>query len=72
MKQRQWKITRQFVEHPDAQRRWDQAYQCFMSWTPGSTLSPKTEVAQRAQEESDENSCVCPSLDSAPEPDANH
>jgi hypothetical protein len=72
MKQRQWKINRQFVERPDAQRRFDQAYQCLMSWTPGPTSSPKTEVAQTPQEESDENSRVRPSLHPASDPVANH
>lgn len=27
MKQRQWQVRRQFLETPDAQRRWDLAYQ---------------------------------------------
>ena len=27
MKARQWKTKRQVIDHPDAQQRWDQAYQ---------------------------------------------
>jgi hypothetical protein len=72
MKQRQWKTTRQFVERPEAQRRWDQADQCLMSWTPSPVLSPKIEVAQTTQEKSDENSRGRPSLNPTPEPNANH
>ena len=72
MKHRQWKSTRQFLERPDAQRRWDQAYQSLMSWTQGPTPSPVAEVAQATQEESDENSRLCSRLDPAPDSDANH
>ncbi len=72
MKQRQWKTTRQLVERPDAQRRWDQAYQCLMSWTPGPMPSPVAEGVQATQEESDENSRVRSRLHPAPGPDANH
>ncbi len=72
MKHRQWKITRQFLERPDAQRRWDQAYQCLMSWTPGPTPSTIAEEAQATQEESDENSRLRPRLHPASDPDANH
>jgi hypothetical protein len=72
MKQRQWKTTRQFVERPDAQRRFDQAYQCLMSWTPAPTPSPVTQVAQATQEESDENSRLRASLYPASGTNANH
>ena len=72
MKQRQWKTTRQLVERQDAQRRWDQVYQCLMSWTLGPTPSTETEVAQTQQEESDEKSRVRPRLHPASDADANH
>jgi hypothetical protein len=72
MKQRQWKTTRQFLERPDAQRRWDQAYQSLMNWTLAPTPSPVAEGAQATQEESDENSRLRSRLDPAPDPDANH
>jgi hypothetical protein len=72
MKHRQWKTTRQLVERPDAQRRWDQAYQCLMSWTLGLTPSTLSEIAQAPQGEPDENSCLRPRLHPASEPDANH
>ena len=72
MKQRQWKTTRQFVAYPDAQRRWDQAYQCLLSWTAGPTPSNVIEKAQAKQEESDEHSRLRSCLDPASDPDANH
>jgi hypothetical protein len=72
MKQRQWKTTHQFLERPDAQRRWDQAYQALMNWTLAPTSSPVVEVAQTQQEESDENSRLRPSFHPASDPDANH
>ena len=72
MKHRQWKIKRQLVERPDAQRRIDQAYQCLMSWTPGPKPSSEAQVAQAPQEESDENSRLRPSLHPASGTDANH
>lgn len=55
---RQWKTKRHLVQRPDAQRRWDQAYQCLMNWTLCPTPSTLTEHAQAPQEESDEKSRV--------------
>ncbi len=72
MKQRQWKITRQLVERPDAQRRFDQAYQCLMNWLPAPTSPTVAQVAQAPQEESNENRRLCPSLHPASGTDANH
>ena len=72
MKQRQWKTTRQFVARPDAQRRWDQAYQCLLSWTPGPKPSSEAQVAQVIQEKSDEDSRLRPRFHPASDPDANH
>jgi hypothetical protein len=72
MKHRQWKTTRQFLERPDAQRRFDQAYQCLMSWTLGPTPSTVAEGAQATQEEPDENSRLRSRLHPASDTDANH
>jgi hypothetical protein len=72
MKQRQWKTTRQLVERPDAQHRFDQAYQCLMYWSQGPLSSPAVKFIQVTQEESDENSRLRPRLDPASGPDANH
>jgi hypothetical protein len=72
MKQRQWKTTRQLVERPDAQRRFDQVYQCLMSWTQEPRPSTVAEIAQAKQEESDENRRLRSSLYPTSGPDANH
>ena len=72
MKQRQWKTTRHLVERPDAQRRFDQAYQCLMNWLPAPTSPIVAQVAQAPQEESDEKSRLHPSLHSTSGTDANH
>jgi hypothetical protein len=72
MKQRQWKTTRQLVECPDAQRRWDQAYQCLMYWSQVPLSSTTVKFVQAQQEESDENSCLRPSLHPTSGTNANH
>jgi hypothetical protein len=33
MMKRQWHIRREAVERPDAQGRWDQAYQAILRWS---------------------------------------
>jgi hypothetical protein len=72
MKQRQWKITRRLLACPDAQRRWDQAYQCLMSLTLGPPAPSEAQVAQTPQEESDENRRLRPRFHPTSDPDANH
>ena len=46
MKARQWKTNRQLIEHPDAQRRWDQAYQSLLHWTSTPTQPTVAEPRQ--------------------------
>ncbi len=70
MKHRQWKTKRQFLERPDAQHRWDQAYQSLLHWTQVPTTVSVIKFAQTQQEESDENSRICPSLHSATDTNA--
>jgi len=72
MKHRQWKTTRQFLERPDAQRRWDRAYQYLVQWTADPMSSPVPERVQIDQEEFNENSRLCSRLDPTPGPDANY
>ena len=69
MKARQWKITRQLVTRPDAQRRWDQAYQSLLRWTNTPT---QPTVAEPRQEETDADRRVRPSLYPAASPSADH
>jgi hypothetical protein len=33
MMKRQWRVRREAVERPDAQARWDQAYQAILKWS---------------------------------------
>jgi hypothetical protein len=67
---RQWHIRRQFKAAEDGERRWDQAYQLLLHWSllhdPPPTSAPR--LSQRPGEGSDENRCLCPCLDAAPEP----
>lgn len=36
MKHFEWKLTRQLVEKPAAQQRWDQVYQLLLDWSKPS------------------------------------
>ena len=72
-KQQSRGVCRQFKEHPDGQRRWDQAYQHLLSWaTENQTSEAKaTEIAppqsqqnqQGYQEVPHASSSLCPRLD---------
>jgi hypothetical protein len=35
---RQWRVRRQPQPHPDAQRRWDRAYQLLAEWAQAAPL----------------------------------
>jgi hypothetical protein len=72
MKQRQWKTKRQLVERPDAQRRWDQAYQCLMHWSRDPLSSTTVKSVQVTQEELNEDSRLRPRLHPTSDPDADH
>ena len=65
---RQWQVRHQVVEHPDGQRRWDQAYQAVLRWTQSdvapSQLSPVNLVI--TSEVDHACSSVCASVDPAP------
>jgi hypothetical protein len=67
MKQRQWKTKRQLVERPDAQCRWDQAYQCLLRWTSCPAQLRPTESTEMREEKSDESdrlrTCINPAAD---------
>lgn len=54
---RTWSVRREFQESPDAQQRWDRAFQYLLEWAPvaredGTSTSL---VADSKQEVSDEN-----------------
>ena len=44
MMKRQWRVRREAVERPDAQGRWDQAYQAILRWS----LENEQEAHERA------------------------
>lgn len=50
MKKRQWHVQRQFIEVPDAQQRWDRAYQFLLSWTPSMTPARQAPATDNAGE----------------------
>ncbi len=45
---RHWRVCRQTVAHPDATRRWDQAYQSILQW---SLETQRKSKPQREREE---------------------
>ena len=74
MKRQQWMVRRQPVGHPTAQRRWDRAYQLLLQATaapPGLIAFP---AAPRdvVEESHDASSRLCPGLEPAPGPSADH
>src|SRR2546430_16688035 len=72
MKQRQWKTKRQVVERADAQRHWDQAYQCLMRWTSCSPQPRLTELSETREERSDESGSLCSCLGKAGDANPKH
>jgi hypothetical protein len=72
MKTRPWKITRQLVTHPDAQRRWDQAYQSLLRWTSVPVQSAMIEPDQTNQEEAHADCCVRSGLHPTASPNTDH
>ncbi len=63
---RQWHVRREVVERPDAQARWDRAYQDILRWSLENergheqALIPST---NGKKEEYHEGSALCPGLD---------
>lgn len=75
MKKRHWQVKRHLMEMPDAQQRWDRAYQLLLSWTLSMTPSeqaPTTEnVGEKGLDHHEDcslRSCFHPTTDA----DANH
>jgi len=70
MKKRQWNVRRHTIETVDAERRWDQAYQCLVRWSAGALReSPPRPIRQ---ERSDESRDVCACLYAAASTNADH
>jgi hypothetical protein len=70
MKKRKFSIQRHAVETADAQRRWDQAYQCLVRWS--AVALRESPLRPIRQESSDESSDVCACLYAAAGTNADH
>lgn len=83
----QWHSRRALVMTPDAQQRWDRAYQSLLAWghPPASARpsqedqeardsqeSQESQKSQKSQEEPHARSGVCARLDAEPGADADH
>lgn len=62
MKKRSWRIRRDSVSSPDAQRRWDRAYQLLIEWNRAAPQEQEPDRGVREampQEEYDESGNLC-------------
>lgn len=66
-----WQIVRISCDHPDAQRRWDRAYQLLMAWSSLPTAAPDPPDAH-LQEAPHEHECLCSRIDTSSSPDPDH
>jgi hypothetical protein len=73
MKRQQWTVTRCQVGHPAAERRWDQAFQLLLA-TPAvaADVAVVVPLTGTAEENRHARSRLCPGIDPAPGPGANH
>ena len=63
---RQWRVRREAVERPDAQGRWDQAYQAVLQWSLENERGHEQARAPGAngkEEKYHESGGIRPSLD---------
>lgn len=74
MKRQQWTVRRRPVGHLAARRRWDRAYQLLLQATAAPAGLPALPVTpQEAVEEGRHaSSRLCPGLEPAPGPGADH
>ena len=61
----QWRVRREAVERPDAQARWDQAYQAILKWSLENeqARAPSANAGADGKEEYHESGGVRPGLD---------
>ena len=62
---RQWHVRREAVERPDAQGRWDRAYQDILRWSLQNERGHEQDrlPSTNGKEEYHEGSSLCPGLD---------
>lgn len=46
---RQWRIQRRLLATPDAQQRWDRAYQALLRWTEPTLIAVTTSEHERGE-----------------------
>ena len=68
----QWRACRTFQPHPDAQRRWDRAYQLLLEWTLPPEQATDQLLPHNPTEVAHAHSHVCPCLHPTPGPDTDH
>ena len=67
--ERLWRVHRSTVPSPDAQQRWDLAYQFLLQWSSYPEAADLPAFGYH-QEEQHGNCDLCPSLDTTPTADA--
>ena len=60
---RQWRVPREAVERPDAQARWDQAYQAILRWSLENEQARTPGAGANGKEEYHESGSIRPGLD---------
>lgn len=71
MKKRHWHVQRHFIEVPDAQQRWDRAYQLLLSWT-SSRQAPTTDNVGEKGLDHHADCSLCSGFHPTTDSDANH
>ncbi len=75
MKKRSWRIRRDGMTSPDAQRRWDRAYQLLIQWSQAALQEQEPDQVVREamrQEECDESGNLCAGVYATAGTNANH
>jgi hypothetical protein len=74
MRKRHWKPQRQFMTHPQAQQRWDQAFQSLLSLNNSTLPLPLQPLAQKLEleEVAHASSSLCTGLNPTSGPGPNH
>ena len=72
MRKRQWRLQRQFMAPPQAQRRWDQAFQCLLSLNKLPLPLPPIAQKLELEEVAHASSSLCTCLDSTSGADPNN
>jgi len=69
---RQWRVRRQPQPHPDAQRRWDRAYQLLAEWALATPLGTSEATGPSPAGGAHATRDLCAGLDPATSASARH